>query len=132
MATDFDPNSCPVGISNGKDINRLGDRIDMAIERLTEKVAEVKEDITALSSNMDKKFDNVDKKLESVDKRFDSMNKKIDDLQKSVPSVVDDEIKRRKGDSAYRIIAWVFTGVLGSAVISIAVTLLRKWLNLPI
>ncbi len=123
MTSDFDPNSCPVGISNEKEIYRLGDKLDMAIERLTEKVSEIKEDVASLSDNMDKKF-------ESVDKKFDEMNHKIDDMKKEMPELVHDEIDRERGADASAAIRWVLTGVVGSVIIALATSYFRNKLGL--
>ena len=119
MATDFDPNSCPVGIRNQKDINHLGDRLDMAIERLTEKVEEVKEDVAILSSNMDKKF-------EAVDQHFDNVNEKIDAIQKEIPAIVNEEIEKKRGSSAALAWKWVLTGFLGSVIIAVITSYVRS------
>lgn len=119
MTTNFEPNNCPVGISNHKDIIGLGDRLDMAIERLTEKVSEVKEDLSCLSTNMDKKF-------EAVDERFNDTNQKIDDLRKQIPSMVNDEIEKKRGSSASQAIKWLLTGVVGSVVIAIVTAYVRS------
>lgn len=137
MATDFDPNSCPVGISNSKEIINVGDRLDMAIERLTEKVAEVKEGVTLLSNKVDKKFDAVDKKFDAVDKRFDDMrdevNKKFEDMYakmdtklSAVPEVVDEEIEKKRGSSAALAWKWVLTGVVGSILIAVATAYVKS------
>ena len=117
--TNFDPNSCPVGIGNQKDISSLGEKLDMAIERLTEKVTEVKEDVASLSSNMDKKF-------EAVDERFNLTDNKIDELKKSIPGIVNDEIEKKRGSSAAQAIKWLLTGVVGSVVIAIVTAYVRS------
>lgn len=119
MAMDFDPNSCPVGIGNQKDINRLGDRLDMAIERLTERVSEVKEDVATLSSNIDKKF-------EAVDKKFDTVNDKIEGLKKDVPDIVNEEIDKKRGATAGQAIKWLLTGVIGSIIIGLATAYIKS------
>lgn len=119
MTANFDPNNCPVGIGNQKDIISLGDKLDMAIERLTEKVSEVKEDVATLSQNMDKKF-------EAVDKRFNDTNKKIDDLKKQIPSMVDEEIDKKRGTSAFGAIKWIFTGFAGSIIIALVTAYFRS------
>lgn len=117
--TNFDPNSCPVGIGNQKDIVSLGDKVDMAIERLSEKVSEVKKDLASLSVNMDKKFD-------AVDERFDDTNEKIDELREKIPDIVNDEIEKKRGNSASQAIKWLLTGVVGSIVIAIVTAYVRS------
>lgn len=140
MATDFDPNSCPVGISNSKEIINVGDRLDMAIERLTEKVDDVKESVTSLSNKMDRKFDAVDKKFEafdkrlddmnaSVDKKFEDMNAKMDSKFSNVPKVVDDEIEKKRGSSATQAWKWVLSGFLGSIIIALVTSYVKSKLG---
>ena len=141
MDSNFNPNSCPIGILNEKRIENLGDHVNMAIERLTDKVGEVKEDITTLSNSMDKKFDSmdqrfaaIDSKLESVDNKFDSIedrfNDRMSELKNHIPSIVDDEIDRKKGDAAAAVIKWVFSGLLGGVLISVLISWAKMKLGL--
>lgn len=122
-AEEFDPRNCPVGITNSKDIENLGDKLDMAIERLTEKVGEMREDITTLSSNIDEKF-------EKVDSRFDEMNLKIESIKDEIPQRIDEELERLKGKKASKAWAWIFVGVGGSAIIYIVSRAIAKVLGL--
>lgn len=141
MDSNFNPNSCPIGILNEKRIENLGDHVNMAIERLTEKVGEVKEDITTLSNNMDKKFESMDSrfatidgKLESVDKKFDAMedkfNNRVSDLKSKIPEMVDDEMDHKKGAAASAIIKWVFSGLIGGVLISVLISWTKMKLGL--
>ena len=107
----FKPENCPVGIVNGKNVEMLGDRLDMAIERLTEKVTEMKEDISALSDNMNQNFNSVDKKLS--------------ELRTSIPEVVDRQLETQKDHSARKILSWVLTGAGGTILISLATAWIR-------
>ena len=121
MANEFDPKECPVGITNSKDIQYLGERLDMAIERLTEKVSDMKQDIETLNTNMNDKFEKVDKRFDSMDKKIDSfkkeMDSKIEGLREDMPSEIDREINNIKGKTAVKAWVWIFVGVGGSAVI---------------
>ena len=132
--SDFNPNNCPVGIVNEKNIENLGDRFDMAIERLTEKVTEMKEDITSLSRNMDKNFNTMESKFEGVDRRFDSMedkfDKKINNLKDSIPDIIDSRIENRKDHTARSILTWIFTGAGATIIISIATAWIRSKLGI--
>ena len=129
---DFNPTTCPVGIVNEKNIENLGDRLDMAIERLTEKVTEMKEDITSLSKNMDKNFNTMESKFEGVDKRFDSMeekfDKKINNLKDSIPDIIDSRIENKKDHTARSILTWIFTG----AGATIAISLFTAWVKVKL
>lgn len=121
MAAEFDPKECPVGITNTKDIQYLGERLDMAIERLTEKVGDMKQDIETLNTNMNDKFEKVDKRFDSTDKKIDSfkkeMDSKIEGLKAEMPSEIDKEINNLKGKTAVKAWLWIFVGVGGSAII---------------
>jgi len=134
MEGEFNPEVCPIGITNEKSIENLGDRVDMAIERLTEKVSEVKDDITSLSKFVDEKFESMDEKFDNVDKRFDSMEDKfydkIGELKKSIPDIVDDRLERKKGNMASNVIRWVLCGVFGGIIISIATSWVKMKLGL--
>ena len=129
---DFNPNNCPVGIVNEKNIENLGDRFDIAIERLTEEVTEMKEDITSLSKTMDKNFNTMESKFEGVDKRFDSMeekfDKKINNLKDSIPDIIDSRIENKKDHTARSILTWIFTG----AGATIAISLFTAWVKVKL
>lgn len=130
----FNPTDCPVGIENRKDIEHIGDRLDMAIDRLTEKVSEMKEDISTLSDKMDKNFISIDNKFDAVDKRFDSMEEKFDrkigELRVSIPDTVDTQMRTKKGQVASDVLKWVICGAGGTILITIITGLFRKWLNI--
>lgn len=117
-ANDFNPKDCPIGIANEKNIENLGVRVDMAIERLTERVTEMKKDIAVLSENMDKKFESVDKRFDSMEEKF---TQKLEKMSKSVPDVVNRELQNKKGNIALKILGWIF-GSLGAAVTITVVT----------
>lgn len=129
----FEPNDCPIGISNNKSIENLGDRVDMAIERLTEKVGELKEDITSLSKNVDKKFDSIDEKIENVDKKIDSMEDKfyerMSELKKKIPATVEAEIDKKKANAAAAAIKWMLCGILGTILVSVATAWIKSKLG---
>ena len=93
----------------------------MAIERLTEKVSDMKQDIETLNVNMSSKFDKVDKRFDDMDNKIDSfkkeMDSKIDALKESMPEEIDREVNSLKGKKAVKAWVWVFAGVGGSTVI---------------
>lgn len=129
MATDFDPKECPVGLTNSKDIQYLGDKLDMAIERLTEKVGDMKQEITTLNNTMIDKFDKVEARFDVMDIKMESlkteMDSKIESLKKSMPEEIDKEVNSMKGKAAAKAWAWIFVGVGGSAVIY----LVSRWIG---
>lgn len=134
MASEFDPKECPVGITNSKDIQYLGERLDMAIERLTEKVSDMKQDIETLNTNMNDKFEKVDKRFDSMDKKIDSfkkeMDSKIEGLKNEMPQRIDDEVTKLKGKTAAKAWGWIFVGVGGSAVIYVVSRIVAKLFGL--
>lgn len=122
MATDtFDPNSCPVGLTNSKDIEFLGERLNMAIEMLTAKVSDMKDDIETLSTTMNDKFDKMDARFDVMDIKIESfkneMDLKMEALKNEMPQKIDDEVTRLKGKAATKAWVWVLCGVAGSAVV---------------
>ena len=130
VANEFDPKDCPVGITNSKDIQYLGERLDMAIEKLTEKVGDIKQDVETLNKNMNTKFDKIDKRFDEMDNKIDTFKKemdtKIEGLKSDMPNQIDNEVDRLRGKAALRTIGWVFLGVGGSCIIYIASRALAK------
>lgn len=134
MATDFDPKDCPVGLTNSKDIHYLGEKLDMAIERLTEKVGDMKQEITTLNTTMNDKFDKMDARFDVMDTKIESfkneMDSKIESLKSEMPQQIDDEVTKLKGKTAAKAWAWIFVGVGGSAVIYVVSRVIAKLLGL--
>ena len=58
--------TCPEGIKNEKAIENIKDRMEMAIERIEEKITDIK-------SQMKVGFSDVNSQLSAVDKRFDKL-----------------------------------------------------------
>jgi chromosome segregation ATPase len=129
VATDFDPKECPVGLTNSKDIQYLGDKLDMAIEQLTEKVGDMKQEITTLNNTMIDKFDKVEARFDVMDIKMESlkteMDSKIESLRKSMPEEIDKEVNSMKGKAAAKAWSWIFVGVGGSAIIY----LVSRWIG---
>lgn len=106
---EFSPDTCPVGITNAKNIENLGDHFDMAIDRLTEKVSEMKDDITTLSQKMEENFENVDKRFTNMETSFQSQ---IADLKNSIPSTVEHKLEEKKGKAAVGAWKYLLLGIL--------------------
>ena len=123
----FDPSKCPTGIKNEQEIIRIKDTFDMAIQRLEEKLDDVKDDINSLSEKTDKRFDTVDNKLDNIEEKF---NKKINDLKEEIPITVDAELEKRKGSVSSGIIKWVFSGLFGGVLLSVAIAWVKVKLGL--
>ena len=123
MAGEFDPKMCPIGLANSKDIEYLGERLNMAIEILTEKVSDMKQDIDSLNTNMNNKFEKVDKRFDAMDNKIDTfkkeMDSKIEGLKADMPNEIDKEINNLKGKTAVKGWVWVLCGVAGSTVVYI-------------
>jgi predicted nucleic acid-binding Zn-ribbon protein len=115
-SAEFDPQNCPVGITNEKNVEKLGDKLDLMIQRLDEKMDGMKEDIASLS-------DKIDKNSSDMDKRFDSLEKKVEteleEVKKGIPETVDKKIEDYKNKQAGAIIKWVFSGVIGTVFVAI-------------
>ena len=124
---EFSPDNCPVGITNAKNIENLGDHFDMAIERLTEKVGELKEEVTSLSKNMDEKFEGVDKRFDSMEESF---QKELTEIKNSIPQTVDNKISEKRGKAAVGAWKYVLTGILIPVGIAIIVALCKYVLGI--
>lgn len=98
---DIDFKSCPIGIKNEAEIRNTNDRMGLIMQRLEEKLDDVKISIT------------------SIDSRLDVMENKIEDIQSSLPSVIDEEIKRHNNKNAMSIIRWVVVTLCGSVTITV-------------
>ena len=120
---DFSPDTCPVGITNAKNVEKLGDHFDMALQNLTDKVCELKEDVTSLSKNMDEKFDGVDKRFDSMEKKVQQEIKVIND---SIPAIIDSKIEEKRGKAAIGAWKYVLTGILIPIGIAILTALIRN------
>lgn len=103
--TDFDPKNCPVGISNEKQIENVEDKFEMAIQRLEEKLDDMK-------NNMEKGFS-------SVNKNIDKLNGRLNDLEAKLPEMIDDRIEAKRHTRAWEVMKWIIVSLLGSAAIAV-------------
>lgn len=106
--SEFDPKNCPIGLLHENDLKHSRDLLNMAIERIEERIETFKE--------------GVDEHFASVDKRFDALEKQVTQLKKDIPEMVDERIKDNNGMKALNIVKWVVFTVGGS----ILITLLTK------
>lgn len=106
---EFDPNNCPKGIANEKTIEKVEDKLDMAIQRLEEKLDEMK-------TNMEKGFS-------SVNKNIDKLNERLNTLEDHLPQMIDEraeqKIDAKRNEQAWNVIKWVVVTLLGSAAIAV-------------
>lgn len=120
MTSEFNPSNCPVGKVNEKSIIYVGERLDMAIERLEEKMDDMKSDLT---SHMNDGFSNLNEKLDKVDGRLTGLENNLD-------SRIELKFKQLHGGIILKLVGWVF-GSLGAGVIITVVTrYILKALNL--
>lgn len=124
---DFSPDTCPVGITNAKNVEKLGDHFDMAIGMLTEKVTEMKDDITALSKKMDENFENVDKRFTNMEASFQSQ---IADLKNSIPTTVETKIEEKRGKAAVGAWKYVLMGIFIPIGVAIIIALIKYLLGI--
>lgn len=120
MAVEFDPYTCPVGVVNEKSIEHVGEKLDMAIARLEEKMDDMKSDLT---SHMNEGFTNVNEKLDKVEGRLNNLETNLD-------SRIEKKVKQFHGNLILKVVSWVF-GSLGAAVaISVITKYVLQWLKL--
>lgn len=107
--------TCPEGIKNEKAIENIKDKFDMAIERIEEKITDIK-------SQMKVGFSDVNNQLSSVDKRFDKLEKRFDEMKETLPGTIDKRIENYTGNRILSVIKWVVFTLGGS----ISITLITK------
>lgn len=114
--SDFNPKDCPVGIANENKIERVGDKLDMAIQRIEEKIADLKEDVT-------KGFSDVNGKLDNLETRFNT-------LEESIPQQVDKRIKENTANKVMTVLKWLIITLGGSVTITVVTKLILSALKL--
>nr|DAL61229.1 MAG TPA_asm: Protein of unknown function (DUF1640) [Caudoviricetes sp.] len=114
---EFDPSTCPIGRVNEKSIKFMGEKLDMAITRLEEKMDDMKSDLT---SHMNEGFTNINEKLDKVEVRMTSLENGLDER-------IEGKIKQSHNNSILKIVGWTF-GSCGAAVVIAVAT--RFVLNL--
>ena len=120
MAVEFDPYTCPLGVGNEKSIEHVGEKLDMAIQRLEEKMDDMKSDLT---SHMNDGFSNVNGKLDKVDERLTNLENNLD-------TRIENKVKQIHGNLVLKVVGWVF-GSMGAAVaISVVTKLILQALKL--
>ena len=111
MSSDYqvDFNNCPIGIKNAGNICRVEDRLNMAIEKLTDKV--------------DKKFEDLETKLED----------QILNINKTMPSKIDERIElntqKKKAFSVDKVMALIL-GIFSTVCGGIALALVKTMMSL--
>lgn len=135
---DFEPENCPVGIRNCSEIERVKDRLDMATERLEEKIVGLQEDLTqrtdSLTDRMDEGFKHVSGQLEKLNDTITSVkadtDKRIDEVEKSIDQKIEDKLEKKKGKAATDAWKWIFTGLFGSVFMKILYDVVAQLLGL--
>lgn len=122
---EFDPQNCPVGITNEKNVEKLGDKLDLMIQRLEEKMDDMREDIASLSHKIDKNSSEMDKRFDSLEKKFET---ELEEVKKDIPHTVDKKIEEYKNKQAGAVVGWIFTGLAGS----ILIALVTSWIKLKL
>ena len=106
---EFDPKSCPVGISNEKYIENVKDKFDMAIQRLEEKLND-------MSNNIDKGFSSVNKNIDKLSERLDNLEA---NLPKMIDERVDEKMEAKRNSRAWDVVKWIVVTLLGSAAVAV-------------
>lgn len=108
--------NCPVGIANRKEIEKTEDKFAMAIQRIEEKLSDLKEDVTV-------GFSDVNRKLDKVDNRFN-------DLEANLPNMIDERIKQHTSSKVVSIVKWIVVTLFGSVTITLITRLILQALKL--
>ena len=81
--------NCPKGIQNEKDIERLGERVALM-------------------------FDHLSEGLDNLDKKLDQLDKKIEDLKESIPKQIDEAVEMKWKTGVYSTVKWLVAGVVAA------------------
>ena len=109
---EFDSKNCPVGLVHEKEIEHTRNLLNMAIQRIEEKIETVTKDVND-------GFAEVGTHFETIDKRFDALEKKVSQIKEDLPKTIDDRIKQNNGAKALNFVKWVILTLGGSLVIAI-------------
>ncbi len=82
---------CPKGIKNEKDIERLGERVALM-------------------------FDHLSEGLDKLDKKLDQLDKKIEDLKESIPKQIDSAVEAKWKTGVYGVVKWLVVGVVAAVI----------------
>lgn len=114
--SDFNPKDCPVGIANDNKIERVGDRLDMAIQRIEEKITDLKEDVN-------KGFSDMNNKLDNLEDRFNQFEETVD-------SKIDKRIKENTANKVMTVLKWIIFTAGGSILIAVLTRMILAALKL--
>lgn len=109
LMNDFDPKDCPVGIANENKIDRVGDKLDMAIQRIEEKINDLKDD-------MNKGFSDMNDKLNNLKSRFDTYENVT---LSQVEALIEKKIKENTANKVMTVIKWLIITAGGSILIAV-------------
>ena len=125
--SEFNPKDCPVGITNEKNVEKLGVRFDIMMQRLDEKMDEMKNDIASLSKKIDKNSIDMDKRFDAMEEKFET---KLEEVKRNVPETVDKKIEDYKNKQSGKLVRWFFGGVVSSIFIALATSWVKMGLGL--
>jgi predicted RNase H-like nuclease (RuvC/YqgF family) len=94
---DNDYSTCPQGIKNEKDIEKLGEKVGLMFEHLGEGI-------------------------DKLDKKLDQLDQKIEDLKKEIPKQIDEAVELKWKTGVYSTVKWLVIGVV-SAIIGATIRL---------
>ena len=107
--TDFNPQDCPVGIANKSNIDRVGDRLDMAIQRIEEKITDLKDDVNRGFSDMNSKLDNLESRFYTYEAG----------VPEQIETIVEKKIKENTANKVMTVIKWLIFTAGGSILITV-------------
>ena len=90
--------NCPKGIQNEKDIERLGERVALM-------------------------FDHLSEGLDKLDKKLDQLDKKIEDLKESIPRQIDESVEAKWKTGVYGVVKWLVIAAV-TAIIGVTVRMI--------
>lgn len=106
--SDFNPNDCPLGAKHESDLRRLEEKLEMSVNRLDEKLNDIREDMTA-------GFSSITKKVDEAIARWDLTEHNLDER---IDRRADARIEAHKKELVWKgwkkALAWI-GGILGSS-----------------
>lgn len=105
-------NECPLGIKNEQEIIKTQETFKMALERVGEKLSNLKDDVA--------------QGFEDVNGRLDKIEGRLNDYENNLGTEIDKRIHQDMSERAFSLIRWVVVSLGGTVVISVIANLIMQ------
>lgn len=103
---------CPLGIKNEQEIIRTQETFKMALERMEEKLSDLK--------------DNVAQGFEDVNGRLDKIEGRLNDYDASLGSEIDKRIHQDMSERVFSLVRWVVVTLGGTIAVTVIANLIMQ------